>query len=228
VHGYAALRRSQGDGNCFYRCILFGLLEWLVNATDEASKAERAAALRATADRAAAVARRAGLESFVFEDPVDSLRTLVGFALQETAPMTVEGLRQRFNNEASTAEAAEVSYALWMLRMSASSHMKSEEEFYLPFILGTEMPGDEPYNSVKEYTIRNVDNPGAEAEHVSITALCAALGLRVKVAYLDGGFGGELVTFHEFGDEPELPNSATPVLHLLYRPGHYDLLSRTQ
>ena len=200
-----------------------------MNATDEASKAERAAALRATADRAAACARRAGLDAFVFEDPVESLRTLVGFALQEGAPMTVEDLRQRFNNEASTAEAAEVSYALWMLRMAASSHMKSEEEFYLPFILGTEMPGDEPYNSVRDYTCRNVDNPNSEAEHVSISALCAALGLRARVAYLDGGFGGDhSVTFHDFGEPPELPSSATPVLHLLYRPGHYDLLSRTQ
>ena len=81
----------------------------------------------------------------------------------------------------------------------------------------------------------------AHADHVSITALCAALKLRVRIAYLDAGVGAgsEHVTFHSFGEEPPADaggasparraaeadaEAEAPLVHLLFRPGHYDVL----
>ena len=90
-----------------------------------------------------------------------------------------------------------------------------------------------------EWCQANVEPAAAEADYVSVTALCAALALTVRVAYVDGAplgdRGGHGVTWHEFdgptlrasqpGDAPLSATNEEEIL-LLYRPGHYDLLHR--
>ena len=56
-----------------------------------------------------------------------------------------------------------------------------------------------------------------ESDHIHIIALTAALGVSVRIEYMDRGEGGT-VTAHDF------PEGSEPILFLLYRPGHYDLL----
>ena len=56
-----------------------------------------------------------------------------------------------------------------------------------------------------------------ESDHMHITALTEAVGVPVRVEYMDRGEGG-VVNHHDF------PEGSQPVIHLLYRPGHYDLL----
>ena len=56
-----------------------------------------------------------------------------------------------------------------------------------------------------------------EADHLHITALTNALGVCVSVCYMDRTDGGQ-VNDHRF------PEDGTPRVHLLYRPGHYDIL----
>lgn len=56
-----------------------------------------------------------------------------------------------------------------------------------------------------------------ESDHIHITALTAALGVNVRVEYMDRGKGGQ-VNHHDF------PEDSAPFIHLLYRPGHYDIL----
>jgi len=49
--------------------------------------------------------------------------------------------------------------------------------------------------------------------------LTAAVGVGVRVMYLDRG-DGATVASHDFPEDKE------PVINLLYRPGHYDILYR--
>ena len=56
-----------------------------------------------------------------------------------------------------------------------------------------------------------------ESDHMHITALTGALGVPVRVEYMDRGEGGT-VNHHDF------PEGSDPSIHILYRPGHYDLL----
>ena len=56
-----------------------------------------------------------------------------------------------------------------------------------------------------------------ESDHIHIIAMCTALGTGVRVRYMDRGTGTE-VTAHDF------PEGCIPAIHLLYRPGHYDIL----
>jgi ubiquitin thioesterase protein OTUB1 len=74
---------------------------------------------------------------------------------------------------------------------------------------------------------------GEESDHVHITALTDALGVPVRIVYLDrsGGSSEDLleINHHEFLPE-SAPNVAesdkSDLLTLLYRPGHYDILYR--
>ena len=56
-----------------------------------------------------------------------------------------------------------------------------------------------------------------EADHVHISALTSLLGVAVRVQYMDRG-EGKCINHHDF------PEGELPTIHLLYRPGHYDIL----
>lgn len=78
---------------------------------------------------------------------------------------------------------------------------------------------------------------GEECDHVHIIALSDALGVAIRVVYLDRSScdkGALAVNHHDFlptvsADESSLSldahgNTTEPFVTLLYRPGHYDIL----
>lgn len=56
-----------------------------------------------------------------------------------------------------------------------------------------------------------------ESDHIHIMAACAAMSTAVRVVYMDRG-SSKSNTVHD------LPEGSSPSVHLLYRPGHYDIL----
>lgn len=64
---------------------------------------------------------------------------------------------------------------------------------------------------------QEVEPMGKESDHIQIIALTAALGVPVRVEYMDRGEGDQC-NHHHF------PEDSNPVVTLLYRPGHYDIL----
>jgi ubiquitin thioesterase protein OTUB1 len=72
---------------------------------------------------------------------------------------------------------------------------------------------------------------GEESDHVHITALSDALGVPVRVVYLDqsGDINEKPVSVNNHDFIPEGMDSAVdPYVILLYRPGHYDILYRKE
>ena len=61
---------------------------------------------------------------------------------------------------------------------------------------------------------------GKESDHIHIMALTTALNAGVQVEYMDRG-GDTCNTL-------VVPEGATPKVHLLYRPGHYDVIYPNQ
>ena len=57
-----------------------------------------------------------------------------------------------------------------------------------------------------------------ESDHIHVIAITKQTGIKVRIQYLDRG-GDSEATAHDFPDE-----STDPDIHLLYRPGHYDIL----
>jgi len=113
LRSYTHLRRTQPDGNCFYRCLLFALLEALVRAKGEERKRVEAS-LRGVCRRAAEVLDKSPLEQTVYEDPLAALNQLVDRCSADV-PCTLSELVDRFN--ATTNEATDVNYALWLPRL---------------------------------------------------------------------------------------------------------------
>lgn len=80
----------------------------------------------------------------------------------------------------------------------------------------------------------SVEPMGEESDHVHITALSDALGVPIRVVYLDRSScdtGGVSVNHHDFIPYGALQTAASgsteaisPFITLLYRPGHYDIL----
>lgn len=70
---------------------------------------------------------------------------------------------------------------------------------------------------------------GEESDHVHITALSDALGVAIRIVYLDRSHddkGSVSVNHHDFTPEANSGGGVAikPFITLLYRPGHYDIL----
>jgi len=96
-------------------------------------------------------------------------------------------------------------YLVVYLRILTSAELKNSADFYSNFI---------EERSLEEFCQLEVEPMYKESDHIHIIALTAALGLGVRVVYMDRGEGAQ----HDF------PESQTPAIHVLYRPGHYDIL----
>lgn len=77
----------------------------------------------------------------------------------------------------------------------------------------------------------SVEPMGEESDHVHIIALSDALGVPIRVMYLDRSScdaGNISVNHHDFSPEANSSDAAAaaekPYITLLYRPGHYDIL----
>ncbi|KAG5532767.1 hypothetical protein RHGRI_027163 [Rhododendron griersonianum] len=131
-------------------------------------------------------------------------------------------------------------YIVMFFRFVTSGEIRKRSEFFEPFILGLTNA------TVEQFCKSSVEPMGEESDHVHITALSDALGVPIRVVYLDRSScdaGGVSVNHHDFipnppsgGDLPLAAATATaaggsggseiikPFITLLYRPGHYDIL----
>uniref|UniRef100_A0A7S2SU36 ubiquitinyl hydrolase 1 n=1 Tax=Rhizochromulina marina TaxID=1034831 RepID=A0A7S2SU36_9STRA len=209
---YSALRRVRGDGNCFYRCFLFGYLEQLIRQRDTAvedAERERKRALQAARqskdDLVSVGYDEMAIETF-WEVLVEALETLPSTDLAT--------LEKQFQEENGDAE-----YMVWYCRAIAAGYMKRNPDTFLPFILALDDAAGTAVVDINEYCRREVEPMGRECEAVQIMALCEAMQIGVAIEYLDGALldQGRLSC-------PTFPDGAAPQLTLLYRPGHYDIL----
>lgn len=106
-------------------------------------------------------------------------------------------------------------------RFVTSGEIRKRSEFFEPFVMGLSE------GTVEQFCKSSVEPMGEESDHVHITALSDALGVAIRVVYLDRSScdsGGELtVNHHDFVPTLSSPPH-TPFITLLYRPGHYDIL----
>jgi ubiquitin thioesterase protein OTUB1 len=159
-----------------------------------------------------------GFQEWLFEDMVEETLALLrdlADSIQDSPQIAEEILIQRFNS-------AEVSNAIvYHLRLLATSWLKGNPAPYQDFIQGD--LGLDGY--CKEW----LEAPNQEIDHLGlmllIDVLLKPIGFAVEVIYLDRSEGSQVNT-HMFQNEdvgvPTNPNG--PIIHLLYRPSHYDIL----
>lgn len=194
---YQALRRTRPDGNCFFRAFGYAYLETLLN--DELELNRFSAVLEERKNDLVAL----GLSSFTVEDFYD---TFVG-VLERISNKEINSQHRVLEvfNEQGTSD-----YLVVFLRLVVSGYLQKNEEFFSNFIEG--------HATVKEFCKAEVEPMYRESDHIHIIGLTSALDVSVRINYLDrGGVGGK-VSLHTF------PEGTEPRIHLLYRPGHYDIL----
>ncbi|MBA0556734.1 hypothetical protein Golob_026811 [Gossypium lobatum] len=195
---YAAIRRTRGDGNCFFRSFMFSYLEHILESQDRA-EVDR---IKGNVEECRKTLQSLGHTDFTFEDFFSLFLEQLECVLQ--------------GNEDS-------------IRFVTSGEIRKRSEFFEPFILGLTNA------TVEQFCKSSVEPMGEESDHVHITALSDALGVPIRVVYLDRSscdIGGVSVNHHDFlptsGDKSNAKGGSTvpvkPFITLLYRPGHYDIL----
>ncbi|CAL1697925.1 unnamed protein product [Somion occarium] len=212
--GYKGVRRTRGDGDCFYRSLAFAYVERIMHSDDPELNVMRAIS---TLETTPAMLSSVGFQELVFEDFFDIFKNLIMRIVQPEpgkSRLTARALFDTFNNP------EESNSIVMYLRLLTSAQIRLDPEEYAPFLFHPEI--GEPMETVT-FCENFVEAVGKEADHVQMTALTRALRVNVNVAYLDGHAhkDGEIdVDFVQFENAPEPEDPIT----LLYRPGHYDIL----
>ncbi|KAK0176984.1 hypothetical protein PV328_001080 [Microctonus aethiopoides] len=193
---YSYIRRTRPDGNCFFRAFSYAYLERLINNKEEYDKFRELAAQ--SKNNLVAL----GFPQFTVEDFHDTFMEVIDKVGGGTEANHAE--LHKFFNEQGYSD-----YIVVYLRLITSGQLQKEADFYQNFIEGD--------RTVVEFCHQEVEPMYKESDHIHIIAMSTALSTGVRVRYMDRGAGTEVVA-HDF------PEGSTPAVHLLYRPGHYDIL----
>jgi len=192
---YPKLRRTRPDGNCFFRGFGFRLFEVLLQ--DEKRLEELVTVLKSSKDEMIEL----GMPAFTVEDFYENFMETLD-RLKGDEKMTITELEELFNDEGNS------NYLVVFLRLLVSKQLQKEGDFYQNFI-----EGDLP---LKDFCATEVEPMFKESDHIHIIGITAATGVSVRVIYLDRE--GEKVQKHDF------PDGSVPLVQLIYRPGHYDII----
>lgn len=158
-----------------------------------------------------------GFSPYVFQDFVDETMVLMQ-KLADLAGHTEQAmteLREAFNTP-------EISNSvMYHFRMLASSYLKGNRETYGAFVTTD--------TGVEGYCQEVLERHNVEIDHLGLSLLVNVLlkdaGFVLEVAYLDRSAGSQVNTYR-FPEEANNRHHTElgPVIHLLYRPDHYDIL----
>ena len=224
---YQALRRVRGDGNCFYRGFHVSWMERLLQLPfSEQSRVWLRVVPEATQhyqDWLPAGQLRAELE-FLGKEFGERTRKMCEAARAGSAESTLLDTQN---------ESEPMVQSLRWLRLLTSAYMRKNSDMFEPVCAdGT--------RSFAEFLEAEVETMGVEADEMQVQALTAALQLRVRVEYLDSastpwstrsGVHRFLIcgppTLREGSADAQGAHEerTTLVACLLFRPGHYDVLS---
>ncbi|KAI9716142.1 MAG: hypothetical protein M1812_005570 [Candelaria pacifica] len=213
---YSHYRTVKGDGSCGWRAIAFSYFETLVRLQDKERIQIEEARLKSLDN----LLRSVGWEEHAYEGFVEETILLLK-SIAASIPVTDGGaaLLNSFNDP-------NISNAIIThFRLITSAWMKTHAEAYQPFVVD---------QTVEQYCQSEIEPFQVEIEHLGMNVLIDALikpaGLAVEILYLDRA-AGEEVNSHRF--EPDLAPGApaygdAPTVRLLYRPGHYDILYKSE
>ncbi|KAG0480878.1 hypothetical protein HPP92_011736 [Vanilla planifolia] len=220
---YVGLRRTRGDGNCFYRSFMFAYLEHILE-TQDTAEVER---IVKNVEQCKQTLQSLGYTEFTYEDFFGIFMEQLESVLQgKETSISMEELLSRSRDQLVS------DYVVMFFRFVTSAEIRKRADFFEPFIAGL------TNTSVDQFCKSSVEPMGEECDHVHIIALSDALGVAIRVVYLDRSScekGPLTVNHHDFIPTAAAESSTAavistkcgePFITLLYRPGHYDILYR--
>ncbi|KAJ3331379.1 OTU domain, ubiquitin aldehyde binding [Blyttiomyces sp. JEL0837] len=192
---YSGMRRVRKDGNCFYRAFGYRLCERLLE-DKEHGRARALSKIEATKK----ILENVGYDPMITEDFCEPLLD---------ATKSLDDFRNVFETDYSSD--AVVCY----LRLVTAAVLRLERDAYEAFVLDT-------YPSLDSFIESQVEPMNIESDQIHIVAMANAFGVRFSIANLDAS-QNEL-NYHTINPQNPPEDGTEILIHLLYRPGHYDIL----
>ncbi|KAG5952542.1 hypothetical protein E4U53_000617 [Claviceps sorghi] len=209
---YSHYRPIQGDGNCGWRAIGFSYYEKLVEGGDQAQVEGEVARLKSLNHLLSTVGGYNYFEDWA-EEAFDLLREVATIIDKPQAAHDL--VRQRWND--TEVEGSLIFY----FRLLAATFLKANAVAYEGFV-----PDGQ---SMAVYCSQNIEVVNREIEQLGIIALVnillKPLNFVLEIAYLDRSPGNQVnrYRFPEEANDKDVLDLG-PVIYLLYRPDHYDIL----
>ncbi|KAF2867845.1 peptidase C65 Otubain-domain-containing protein [Massariosphaeria phaeospora] len=214
---YAYFRTCRGDGHCGWRAIAFTYFETLLRIGDVNRLEDEEVRLSSMHN----LLNLAGFSQHVYIDWVEEAFDLLRKLANSLRAMDGSGpdiLLQTFN-DMSTAMAI-ITY----FKLLASAWIQSHPDDFAAFC----------HMDLKSYCQLNIEAAQCEIDNVAVVALAESVvkpaGIGLEIMYLDRSPGEEINNTYraEPTDHTGLPLSHPPMMRLLYRPGHYDILYKAE
>ncbi|GMH45869.1 hypothetical protein BSKO_13832 [Bryopsis sp. KO-2023] len=203
---YSGVRRVRRDGNCFFRGFIFGYIESLLVNREYKERDRMTKHLETCKDKLLA----ASFQDLVFEDALGIVQEKVSEVGHPTKDLSLEVWELVMRDDQVS------NYVVMFLRLLTSAEIQLNKDSFLPFIMGISEIMD-----VELFCQSMVEVMNEESEEIHIKALTDALKVSVRVYSLDSRSPVELTPADYV---PENCPTESPLVHLLYRPGHYDIL----
>ncbi|XP_055449197.1 ubiquitin thioesterase OTUB2 isoform X2 [Psammomys obesus] len=159
---FTSIRKTKGDGNCFYRALGYAYLESLLGKSREIVKFKEHV-LQTPNDLLAA-----GFEEHKFRNFFNAFYSVVELVEKDSS---VSSLLKVFNDQSSSDQIVQ------FLRLLTSAFIRNRADFFRHFI-------DEEMD-IKDFCTHEVEPMAMECDHVQITALSQALNIALQVEYVD-------------------------------------------
>lgn len=201
---YSFLRRTRPDGNCFFRAFGYAYFESLL-ADSDPQQTELDKFIKFTKQSKDELIDL-GLPSVTIEDFYEVFLDVL-VSIKDGLISNGDQLLERFCDQAIS------DYIVVYFRLITSGYLQRNADTFANFIVGT--------SSIVDFCKTEVEPMYKESDHIHVVAITSALEVRTRIIYMDRGSSADSVNAHDF-PEQELP--VKPRIHLLYRPGHYDVL----
>lgn len=200
---YDFLRRTRPDGNCFFRAFGFAYFESLLRHSNQDELDKFIKFTKTSKDELI----KLGLPSVTIEDFFDVFFEVL-LNIKDGEIATSEQLLEKF------CEQTVSDYIVVYFRLITSGYLQQNAETFTNFIVGA--------SSIVDFCKTEVEPMYKESDHIHVVAITSALQVKTRIIYMDRGSSADgSVNAHDFPEQDHLTKCR---IHLLYRPGHYDIL----
>ncbi|KAL3212515.1 hypothetical protein MRX96_007931 [Rhipicephalus microplus] len=192
---YSHIRKTRPDGNCFFRAFSFAYLESLLNDKEEYTRFKK------VAENSREDLVSLGFQRFTIEDFHD---TFMDVLRRIENKISLEDLLKIFNDQGYS------DYIVVYMRLLTPGSSRRKRRS----LRASSMENGRSRSFASRHEVEPMYK---ESDHIHVISLTRNLGVGVRIEYMDRNLSGKVNT-HDF------PEDCEPRFHLLYRPGHYDIL----
>lgn len=194
---YESFRRIRGDGNCFYRAILFAQLETILSDPEERKRFTDLC--KGWRERLLQL----GFPAFTTGDFCDWFDELLDNI--NDGKVTEETLYSSLNDDGTS------NYYVIFFRLLTSGYLRENASLYEGFVEGD--------RTMEQFCREEIEPMWKDSDHLAIIALTNAIEVSIRIEYMNRSAAPREGYHHDF-----IVQNRPVRLFFLYRPGHYDIL----